>query len=134
MRENEKGFTLVEVLGVLIILSIIVVITVPLVQDKIAESRGNSFLASVDGYLRATRAKNTEDGTSGFVITSGEIHPAVDHSGTVVGEGEITYNSLGKAQLFIWNDPYCVVKGYEESEPHVVSGVTSYEQCKEQES
>ena len=124
MRENEKGFTLVEVLGVLIILSIIVVITVPLVQDKIAESRENSFLASVDGYLRATRAKNT----------SGEIHPAVDHSGTVVGEGEITYNSLGKAQLFIWNDPYCVVKGYEESEPHVVSGVTSYEQCKEQES
>ena len=61
MRENEKGFTLVEVLGVLIILSIIVVITVPLVQDKIAESRENSFLASVDGYLRATRAKNTED-------------------------------------------------------------------------
>ena len=122
MRENEKGFTLVEVLGVLIILSIIVVITVPLVQDKIAESRENS------------RAKNTEDGTSGFVITSGEIHPAVDHSGTVVGEGEITYNSLGKAQLFIWNDPYCVVKDYEESEPHVVSGVTSYEQCKEQES
>ena len=42
MRENEKGFTLVEVLGVLIILSIIVVITVPLVQDKIAESRENS--------------------------------------------------------------------------------------------
>ena len=42
-RKNKMGFTLIELLAVIVILSVIIMITVPMVQDKINESKKNAF-------------------------------------------------------------------------------------------
>ena len=130
MRINkDKGFTLIELLGVIVILSVIIMITVPLVQDKIEESRKNAFVASVDGYLRATRIKNTEEGITEFTVADESITPSVEYRGEIQGEGIITYDNLGKAKVNIWNGKYCAVKSYQDSSVQLVSDVDNYEAC-----
>lgn len=126
---NKKGFTLIELLGVIIILSVIVMITVPIVQDKITESRKNAFLASVNGYVRASRMKNTEEGTTKFTIANEKITPEIEYKGKVQGKGVIEYNSLGKAKVNVWNGTYCAIKGYEDSDVHLKDDIHDYTAC-----
>lgn len=126
---NKKGFTLIELLGVIIILSVIVMITVPIVQDKITESRKNAFLASVNGYVRASRMKNTEEGTTKFTISNEKITPEIEYKGEVQGKGVIEYNSLGKAKVNVWNGTYCAIKDYEDSDVHLKDDIHDYTAC-----
>ncbi len=126
---NKKGFTLIELLGVIIILSVIVMITVPIVQDKITESRKNAFLASVNGYVRASRMKNTEEGTTKFTIANEKITPEIEYKGEVQGKGVIEYNSLGKAKVNVWNGTYCAIKDYEDSDVHLKDDIHDYTAC-----
>ncbi len=126
---NKKGFTLIELLGVIIILSVIVMITVPIVQDKITESRKNAFLASVNGYVRASRMKNTEEGTTKFTIADEKITPEIEYKGEVQGEGVIEYDSLGKAKVNVWNGTYCAIKDYEDSDVHLKDDIHDYTAC-----
>lgn len=126
---NREGFTLIELLGVIVILSVIVMITVPIVQDKITESRKNAFLASVNGYVRASRIKNTEEGTTKFQIADENITPEVDYKGEVQGQGVIEYNSLGKVKVNVWNGTYCAVKAYENADVQLKSDIQDYTAC-----
>lgn len=62
MKRN-KGFTLAEVLLVLIIIGIISSLTIPVVKRKIDETRYNIYakksLATLDGALRMIKARNS---------------------------------------------------------------------------
>lgn len=126
---DKKGFTLIELLGVIVILSVIVMITVPIVQDKITESRKSAFLASVNGYVRASRMKNTEEGTTKFTIADEKITPEVDYKGEVQGKGVIEYDSMGKVKVNVWNGTYCAVKTYNDSDVQIKSDIQDYTTC-----
>lgn len=49
----KKGFTLVELLAVIIVLGLIVLITIPIVRDTIDDQRFKQFKLSVEGLLKA---------------------------------------------------------------------------------
>lgn len=49
--KKQNGFTLVEVLAVIVILAIIMAIAVPIVTNQINSSRKKAFFASVNGLL-----------------------------------------------------------------------------------
>lgn len=51
--ENKKGFTLVELLAVVVILALIALIASPIILNIIENSRKSSFASSVDGAKRA---------------------------------------------------------------------------------
>ena len=50
---NKKGFTLVELLAVIVILAIIALIATPIVINVVNESRENANKRSVEGYMKA---------------------------------------------------------------------------------
>lgn len=54
-RINNKGFTLIEILTVVIILGLIASITFPIVKNIIQENRKKGFIASLDGIVRSTK-------------------------------------------------------------------------------
>ena len=96
---------------------------------SMTEKRKDAFVASVDGYLRATRIKNTEEGITEFTVADESITPSVEYRGEIQGEGIITYDNLGKAKVNIWNGKYCAVKSYQDSSVQLVSDVDNYEAC-----
>ena len=51
---KEKGFTLLELLAVIVILSVITLITVPMVMNVIEESKKKALVSSVQGILDST--------------------------------------------------------------------------------
>ena len=53
-KKKKKGFTLIEVLGVIVIMSIVVLITVPIITGIIDEVRKNAYRESVRSIFKAT--------------------------------------------------------------------------------
>ena len=60
MRSN-KGFTLLELLGVMIVLSIISLIAVPIVMDSVNESRKSTLRNSYQSLLKAIDMNKSYD-------------------------------------------------------------------------
>lgn len=58
---NKKGFTLVELLGVIVILGIIATITVPLVQRTILENTEKAYDDQVISFERAAKNYSGSD-------------------------------------------------------------------------
>ena len=55
-----KGFTLVELLSVIVILAVLGMITIPLVQDMIIAVRRTAFKTTAYGYSKAMSNKCSE--------------------------------------------------------------------------
>ena len=55
MRKNSKGFTLVELLAVIVILAIIALITTPIILNVIEKSRQNAAVDKAWGTIDAVR-------------------------------------------------------------------------------
>ena len=62
MRRNNKGFTLVELLAVIVILGLLMAIAIPSVTKYITQSRKKTLISSVDSYVTAvTTAVNDNE-------------------------------------------------------------------------
>lgn len=109
---KNKGFTLVELLGVIVVLGIIAVITIPIVQRTILESTEDAYDEQIQSFERAAGNyvaldvyKMTECETKDCSITlkdlqdlgflpSGEIiNPKTDEPFDMTNEVEIYYTS-----------------------------------------
>ena len=50
MKVNKRGFTLIEILAVIVILAVLAVITIPIVMGIIEETRKDRFLENVKSF------------------------------------------------------------------------------------
>jgi len=67
MNKNRKGFTLVELLAVIIILAIIMIIAIPTILGIISQSRENSMKRTAQQMARAASLKmSTQDTNESF--------------------------------------------------------------------
>ncbi len=57
MKKNEKGFTLIEILAVIIILGILLVIAVPSISNYISDSRKNAYISTAKEYIKEAQKK-----------------------------------------------------------------------------
>ena len=65
MKKNNKGFTLVELLAVIVILGLLMAIAIPSVTKYITGSRKKTLAASVDSYVSALMT-DVNDGAYAF--------------------------------------------------------------------
>ena len=65
---NKKGFTLVELLAVIVVLAIIMIIAVPSVMDSMNSARKNAFKIYAQKVLNTAQTKYQAD-----ILTGGEI-------------------------------------------------------------
>ena len=60
--ENNKGFTLVELLAVIVILGLLMAIAIPSVTKYITQSRVKTLVSTIDSYVTAaTTAVNDNE-------------------------------------------------------------------------
>ena len=77
--KKKNGFTLVELLAILIILGIIAVITVPIISKILKDARINTLIDSSYGYVRAvdklyySKSLNDEDIVEDGIYTVSEL-------------------------------------------------------------
>lgn len=106
---KSKGFTLVELIAVIIIIGVLLLIIVPNVSRTLKKSEIKTFTASAKGVIRAATEYYAEDGVT---VTSGECINAV--SGTIdfdkdyqITGGQICYVNDQVYLDKITNGKYC---------------------------
>ncbi len=102
----KKGFTLVELLAAIVILSIILIIAIPKITDIITNSRKDAFLSSAKAILRGLDYQNLENVTlaetslSSLNITSLSSEDYDLNTSTVyMNDGQLYLNLVGKGKF-----------------------------------
>lgn|SRR5574344_409049 len=102
--KNNKGFTLIEVLAVVIILGVLASISFPIVKNIINENRKKTFESSLDGIVRSVELYVTNSGiTSNRTFSYDDINIKKEHDKFVSGEisyvnGQITLNNFSDGE------------------------------------
>ncbi len=86
MMKKEKGFTLVELLAVIVILGVILAIAVPAIGNVISDSETKADEANIDLFISAARLAHV----SGLVQQEYTVEDLVDAGYLDVKEGEIS--------------------------------------------
>ena len=123
--KNNKAFTLIELLAVLIILTIIALIAFPIVNSLLSSQEKKTFQSSVDGLIRTVEADNAARGFGsalyrfdGEKLILEEINEEQLDSPIIIettgeiknGSGNITIDTTGNISVNIKNDEYCATK------------------------
>ena len=108
---KRSGFTLVELLAVIVVLAVIALIATPIVNNSIEKSKkgtaiesANNLISSAEYYILKTSDKY------GKVSVLDEN---LKYSGKKPEFGEIEINKQGRASLYAYINGYCVNKDYD---------------------
>jgi type IV pilus assembly protein PilA len=96
MKNNKKGFTLVELLAVIVILAIIALIATPIILNVIDDAKTNAAKNSAYGYIDALEKVNAQDMLSSESINVLSGVYTISNDGTLThGEKAVTVKFKG---------------------------------------
>ncbi len=136
---EKKGFTLVELLAVIVILAVIALISTPMIINVIEGSKKGALKDSAYGLLEATDiyyAEHTIDGINRkteFIFDEGK-QTSIEQLGYkgYVEKGSMYLYSDGKVALCISDGKYAAIKNVDEEEVRMSSGRCSYNEATEE--
>lgn len=106
---NKKGFTLIELIGVVVIIGIIALITVPFIANVVQNSRRDVFMDSAYSIIdaankyHATAIMKHEDRT--LNITYPDTEKKLSITGSLVPtSGNLKMDETGEIEFKLWND------------------------------
>lgn len=110
----KRGFTLVELLAVIIALGIIVGIAVPGITKIMEKSKIKAFEASVKGYIKAADMDNSDRGglknyysIADGIVTEEKTNENIDVQTGTSENGSMEIDNKGKVNGSIYNNRYC---------------------------
>ena len=110
----KRGFTLVELLAVIITLGIIVGIAVPGITKIMEKSKIKAFEASVKGYIKAADMDNSDRGglknyysIADGIVTEEKTNENIDVQTGTSENGSLEIDNKGKVNGSIYNNRYC---------------------------
>ena len=117
-KVRNKGFTLVELLAVIVILAVISLITISIIGNVIEDSRKKAFESSVQGIVEVADYYAIEhDGIYEFLFDeekrgTTEKGEQLDYRGAMEADGKLYIDSNGNVSLCLMNDKYYAYKNY----------------------
>ena len=128
---NKKGFTLIEVLAVLLIISIIALITTPIIINVINNSKENAFIQDVNSLVDSIRTYQAENNYEEVTVdyTTGENTNLLELDGDLPDAGQITINDAGKVSVALWNDELEICAKKDINSKEVVKEEISRNEC-----
>ena len=130
-KENKKGFTLVELLGVIVVLAILALITIPIISNVINDVRIKALQSSAYGLIEASNLYYAQYGTNNnlrFDIKNNQINSTdttnlLKYKGSVK-EGTVILDKKGQVIVCITDGKNSASKNYNESKVTTVKGTT----------
>ena len=124
----KKGFTLVELLAVVIILGILAVVIVPKIQQTIKDSKKNTYEASAHAIDREVEVfyANQKINQSNFngceynFTTGNNTCEGFEFKGEKPESGGLKISKDGKSAFGLKFDDYCYSKGYNDDEINII--------------
>ena len=136
---KKRGFTLVELLAIILILAIIALITVPMIITLIRNARKSVFKSNAEQVLSASKmyySKNITD--DGVIIeirenqvnklqymndtTNSEALPGFQVKGKLPQKGKITITDDGKIAFDLYNGDFCAYKTEDANTIYILEG------------
>ena len=101
---KKKGFTLVELLAVIVILGIIMSIATPIIIKVINDSKKETYKLSMSGYVKAVEEQIAVNKAKGKITKNGNYNIKdfeVGYSGRIADKGSFNVNDelVSSAQL-----------------------------------
>ena len=130
---KEKGFSLIELLAVIVILSIAALISVPLITGIINDSKLNGLKDSAYGILKSANLyfsqyepeTNIRFDIEENQVTSKDAEEMIQYKG-YVKEGAVIVNATGKITMCITDGTNSVYKNYKDKSIVVVENDSCY--------
>ena len=121
---KKKGFTLVELLAVIVVLAIIALIAVPVVINITKSAQRGAFKSSAYGILESAKIYylsgkvQSKDVLSRIDVVQKDENDKyiLEYNGEKPESGVIVFNSNGKSALAIKKGTFCASKNYNEEE------------------
>lgn len=114
----KNGFTLFELLAVIVVLALIALISTPIILNVIDSAKKGSFKETVNGVIRSANsyyAASLTDNTKASNITGTvNVIDLLDTNGDVP-DGEVYINADGEIALAIYKDDMCFIKNFSET-------------------
>ena len=120
---KKNGFTLIEIIAVLLVISLMFAIITPKIIEVIEDSKKEKLASSYESIARTIQNETffANDEVE-YTIINGKISPSLSVESRPNGNGTITLNPDGNIEMMIDSDGYCVYKSYQNSKITVTKG------------
>ena len=131
--KNKEAFTLVELLGVIVVLAILALITIPIISNVINDVRIKALQSSAYGLIEASNLYYAQYGTNNnlrFNITGNKVQSSdtdklLTYKGSVK-EGTVILDKKGQVTVCVTDGKNSAYKNYNESKVTTKKGDTCY--------
>ncbi len=113
---NKKGFTLTELLAVIIILAVIALIATPIVLNVIDSARKSANKDSAYGLLDSSKLYYMESLLDESKSLNGNLIDKINVSGRKPDSGTVYINNSGETALAVVYDKICYIKNYSDTD------------------
>ena len=119
---KEKGFTLVELLAVIVILAVISLIATPMVLGVIEKTKKSAAIESANGILDAAEKNMIESMLNGESKTRYDLSTdtSLSYKGEKPESGILLIDDKGKMSIKAKINGYCILKTYNGTTPTIV--------------
>ena len=120
---KKNGFTLVELVAILVIIGVLAMVSVPIVLHYLNDGKKNAFADSVDGIVRAVELDSAKKDFTKitYQVERGDVinlktKEVLKLEGGSEEAGKIIVNQEGTISYAIHNDSWCAIKTESERE------------------
>ena len=129
VKRKINGFTLIEILAVIVILAIVALMAVPVVTNIIKKSQKSAFKDSIYGIIKAgelyyaNRLLESEGMSEDKIFTFPSDTTGLDLKGNQPSSGSLIVTKDGKVAIGVTGGKYCVTKGFEDADVTITEEV-----------